>query len=288
MATAKITTVIPTYNVERYLGECLSSIARQNYANSEVIIIDGGSTDDTAKVAARYSQIVSRFVSEPDRGQADAVTKGLRLATGDIAHWQAADDIVLPGAFARVAKEFATRPDVDLVFSNSLAFDEHRVFAGDDVRWVNFWTALLYFGRFQSECAYWRHGITTCGLPLDCSKPLTCDEDFFLRLWAGHKHRWVRQRLGAFRVRPGQISQVLSEKRVPEDRKESRQLVLRTLNLSKPRLLALQSFFWLPYVLGTWVNPKLISVVRFATRRATLDYSRRRYSQWLLRHWVPE
>jgi glycosyltransferase involved in cell wall biosynthesis len=283
----KISVVIPTFNAEQYLSQCLSTIAKQEYPNTEVIIVDGKSTDGTATIAARHS-IVSRFVSEPDRGQPDAVNKGLRMATGEIVHWHAADDIVLPGAFRRVAYEFGLHPSVDLVFSDGISFDESRVYAGDHVRFINFWTTLLFRGRFQSDCAYWRHRITQSAGPLDCSKPLMCDEDFFLRLWAEHRHRWLPQPLGAFRVREGQVSAVLSSEGLPGDRLDTRNRVLQMLNLSEAEAARLRRRWRTVYLLGTVVAPKVKSAIRYASRRATFDDSRRRYSKWLLDEWIAE
>jgi glycosyltransferase involved in cell wall biosynthesis len=287
MALPTISIVIPTYNAERYLGQCLWSIARQRYSRTEIVIIDGNSTDNTAAVVARYGSLVTHFISQADSGQAEAVTKGLGLVTGDIAHWQAADDIILPGAFDRVVKTFAEEPQVDLLFSDNIAFDGDRVYAGDHVRWVSFWTALLFFGRFQSECAYWRHRITPSGLPLDCSKPLTCDEDFFIRLWSGHTQRWISQPLGAFRIRPGQLSQILPKEVVSDDRRKSRESVLRRLDLSRNEMTMLRCRYWLPYLLGTQIMPKIISAARYASRCATFDSGRRKYSAWFY-NWIVE
>ncbi|MCK7482651.1 MAG: glycosyltransferase [Candidatus Moduliflexus flocculans] len=116
----KISIIIPMLNMGRYLRECLTTIKKQNYPNIELIIIDGGSTDNTHEILAQYDDMISIFVSEADRGQPDAVTKGLIRATGNIVHWHAADDIVLPGAFKRVVAEFKWHSDVDLVFSDGL------------------------------------------------------------------------------------------------------------------------------------------------------------------------
>jgi glycosyltransferase involved in cell wall biosynthesis len=273
-----------------FLGQCLKSIERQDYPNLDVIIIDGLSTDATAEVVARYGRLVTAFVSERDGGQADAVTKGLRLATGEIAHWHAADDLVMPGAFRRVAEEFSKYPDVDLVFSDGVAFDETRtrLHAGEYVRWVNFWTTLLFFGRFQSDCAYWRHRITAQALPLDNTKPLMCDEDFFLRLWSGHKHRWVPEPLGAFRTRPQQLSATLPTTHLQQDRRASREGVLRGLNISPCRRALLRLLWWPHCVAGTKLAPKMLYAYRFGARTLGLDFRRRQYSSWFFEHWARE
>jgi glycosyltransferase involved in cell wall biosynthesis len=232
----KISIIIPTYNSERYLARCLQSIARQDYPQTEVIVVDGQSSDGTATVVRRFDKLVTRFISEPDRGQSDAVTKGLQLATGDILHWHASDDVVAPSAFHRIAEEFDRHPEIDLVFSDGWAFDEKHLYTTGPCRGLDFWDMLLFSGRFQSDSAYWRSSITSAGLPLDDSMALTCDEDFFLRIWAGHKAKRVKQQLGAFCIRPGQLSQSLSTADVGAQRRASRVKVCSKLGITAARL----------------------------------------------------
>ena len=282
----KISVVIPTYNMGRFLPQCLSSILRQDYSNLEVIIVDGLSNDDTAAVVGKYSDVVTRFVSEKDRGQPDAVTKGLGMASGDIVHWHAADDIVMPGAFHRVARQMIANPDVDLVFSDGLAFDGSRVYFGPTVRWVTFETAVVYFGRFQSDTAYWRNGITRDALPLALDKHLTCDEDFFLRLWVGHKFRWINQPLGAFRSHGDQVSQRVDRSITQGDRMDTRRHVIAKLGWSSAEVEALRRRQWLRYYLLNRFAVKAYSGLRFVLRKLTLDARRKRLSKWFFNEWL--
>ena len=284
----KISIVIPTLNAEAYLGQCLSSIRKQAYSDVEVLIIDGGSKDRTADVADRYSDLVTTFRSEPDRGQPEAVTKGLQLATGGIAHWHAADDIMLPGALHRAAEALRSDPKVALIFSDGIAFDNRSIYRGQHVRFVNFWTALLFFGRFQSDCAYWRHCFTESALPLDDDKQLTCDEDFFLRLWAGRPHTWIRKPLGAFRIRAGQVSERLSKSDLSQQRGETRSAVRGQLGISEARAARLSVQCLPRYVLGVRVVPRALAAARFAMRKITFDRARRRYARWFFDEWLPE
>jgi len=96
-----VSIVVPTLNQARYIEQTLASITGQNWPLLELIVIDGGSTDGTREIVERYP--VTHFVSEPDRGQADAINKGMRLAKGDILAWLNSDDYYLPLAFARAA-----------------------------------------------------------------------------------------------------------------------------------------------------------------------------------------
>ncbi len=102
--------VIPTLNQGRFIEDTLLSILWQGYDNVEIIVVDGGSTDETPAVLERYRPWISVLISEPDRGQSDAINKGFRRATGSILAWLNSDDFYLPGAFRTVLGCFASDP----------------------------------------------------------------------------------------------------------------------------------------------------------------------------------
>lgn len=87
----KISIVTPAFNSAATIRDTLESVEKQGYENLEHIIVDGGSTDGTLKIAAEYPR-VSKIVSEPDRGLYDAMNKGVRLATGDVVGILNSDD----------------------------------------------------------------------------------------------------------------------------------------------------------------------------------------------------
>jgi glycosyltransferase involved in cell wall biosynthesis len=101
MSTPLISIVVPTLNQARFIEQTLASIAGQNWPRTEIIVIDGGSTDGTRAIVEKYP--VAHFLSEPDRGQADAINKGMRLARGDLLAWLNSDDYYLPLALVRAA-----------------------------------------------------------------------------------------------------------------------------------------------------------------------------------------
>ncbi len=102
--------VIPTLNQGAFIEDTLLSILWQGYHNVEIIVVDGGSTDDTPTLLERYRPWISVLISEPDRGQSDAINKGFRRATGSILAWLNSDDLYLPGAFQTVLACFAADP----------------------------------------------------------------------------------------------------------------------------------------------------------------------------------
>ncbi len=104
----KVSIITPTYNQGKYIEETLLSVRNQGYPNVEHIVMDGGSTDETAAIIERYRDGLARVVSEKDDGQSDAINKGFKLATGDILTWLNSDDMLAPGALAAIALAFHT------------------------------------------------------------------------------------------------------------------------------------------------------------------------------------
>ena len=110
----KITVIVPSFNQGRFLEEMIRSTVTQTWEGSdsslELIIIDGGSTDETLDVIGRYASSIAYWISERDGGQADAINKGLRKATGDVVTWFGADDVYVDGIFAALEAAWRSRP----------------------------------------------------------------------------------------------------------------------------------------------------------------------------------
>lgn len=102
-----ISILTPSYNQGDYIEENILSVLNQNYPKFEHIIIDGGSTDNTVNVLKKYTHL--KWVSERDRGQADALNKGLSMATGDIIGWINSDDYYEKNIFNSVAAAFSNK-----------------------------------------------------------------------------------------------------------------------------------------------------------------------------------
>ena len=91
-----VSILIPAYNAELYLRECLESACAQTYANCEVIMVDDGSTDSTYKLALRFESKMCRMVRQENRGQAGALNTGMLLAQGEYIQFLDADDVLHP------------------------------------------------------------------------------------------------------------------------------------------------------------------------------------------------
>ena len=95
----KISIVIPSYNKAKYIEKTLESINRQDYNNYEAIVQDGGSTDETVEILKKHSKNNNRIIwtSKKDKGQLDAINKGLKKASGDLVTFINADDMYSTG-----------------------------------------------------------------------------------------------------------------------------------------------------------------------------------------------
>ncbi|MHB1155897.1 MAG: glycosyltransferase family 2 protein [Phycisphaerales bacterium] len=112
-----ISVITPSYNQASYLDETIRSVLCQRDQIHEYFVFDGGSTDESVSVIKKYASKIDHWVSEKDKGQSDAIHKGFTRATGDILYWLNSDDVLLPGALARVRQAFADHPDWDVLTS---------------------------------------------------------------------------------------------------------------------------------------------------------------------------
>lgn len=116
-----ISIITPSFNGVRTIRATLESVASQNYANVEHIVMDGGSTDGTLEIIKEYPRII--FVSEKDEGHYHAMDKGTRMASGEVVAILNADDCYRPGVLAEVATAFAQHPDWDGLFGDIVYVD---------------------------------------------------------------------------------------------------------------------------------------------------------------------
>ena len=121
MSPLRISVVTPSYNQGQFLEETLQSVISQGYPNLEYIVIDGGSQDGSLDVIKRYEDRITYWVSEKDHGQAEAINKGLRRATGEIVTWLNSDDLFTPNALRSAADHFE-KTDVALVHGKTELF----------------------------------------------------------------------------------------------------------------------------------------------------------------------
>jgi glycosyltransferase involved in cell wall biosynthesis len=118
--SVRISVVVPAYNYAHFLPAALDSVLAQTYREWECIIVDDGSTDDTAAVADAYVRRDPRFryIHQANRGLAGARNTGVRNASGDAIQFLDADDRLLPPKLERHAAYLAAHPECDIVYGD--------------------------------------------------------------------------------------------------------------------------------------------------------------------------
>ncbi len=120
----RISVVTLSYNQGRFLEEAMRSVLLQGYPNLEYILIDGGSTDGSVEIIRRHARELAHWSSEPDRGPAAGLNKGLERATGEIFGFLNADDLYLPGSLFKVASLFQIHGSTDVIYGDGYMTEE--------------------------------------------------------------------------------------------------------------------------------------------------------------------
>jgi len=122
----KVTIITVTLNSGRFLEDCIKSVISQDYPDIEHIIVDGKSKDGTLDIIRKYSDHISKWVSEKDRGMYDAINTGMEMATGDIIGTLNSDDMLAsPDVISSIVKTFKEK-NTDIVYGDLLYVHPER------------------------------------------------------------------------------------------------------------------------------------------------------------------
>ncbi len=121
MSESLVSVIIPVYNSEKYLAEAIESVLAQDYRPVEIIILDDGSTDNSADIAGSYASSV-RYYYQPNNGLAAAQNKGLMISHGSYCSFLDSDDIWVPDKLTRQIHSFNDNPELDMVFGQVQQF----------------------------------------------------------------------------------------------------------------------------------------------------------------------
>jgi glycosyltransferase involved in cell wall biosynthesis len=206
----KISVVTPSFNGRRFLDATARSILSQSGEFAlEWIVTDGGSTDGTLDYLRRLSDPRLRLLSEPDRGQSDAINKGLALATGDVVAWLNTDDLYTPGALDAVARAFAVNPDAQWLVGRYEVIDEQGApirsavvrYKERSLRRYSY-RGLLRENFISQPAVFWRREFGKSVGPLDESLHWTMDYDLWLRMGRRSAPLFLDAVLAQFRLHP--------------------------------------------------------------------------------------
>ncbi len=179
----KFSIVIPSYQQAKFLRTTLESVLTQDHPDREIIVRDGGSTDGSLELLRELGRDGAfRWISEPDGGQAEAINRGLREATGEIHAYLNSDDVYYPGALRRVAEYFAAHPECLVLYGNA----DHLNRDGSvmEVYPVEPWD----YTRLQTVCflcqpaVFWRREVEENFGAFDPALYFSMDYEYWLRL----------------------------------------------------------------------------------------------------------
>lgn len=125
LISPKISIVTPSYNQGVFLEQTIDSVLSQGYENLEYIIIDGGSNDKSVEIIKKYEKHLAYWVSEKDKGQSDAINKGITRSTGAIFNWINSDDYLEPHALNTIGKFFLTSPETNIYAGKCRLFGDY-------------------------------------------------------------------------------------------------------------------------------------------------------------------
>lgn len=215
-----VTIIIPCYNTDQFIGECLESIKKQSYKNWECIIVDDNSNDNTIILASNFAIIDKRFkvVNRPEskpKGANTCRNYGLEYANGDFIKWFDSDDIMCVDHLKTVVENFASR-SVDFVITESQNFSSDDENLGkpycykSEIPLTSINVALNRTGWITNDLTIKRDVITF--VRFNESSPAIQEYNFNVRLVSyGFKGFVINEIHSLRRLRPGSITQTLAD-----------------------------------------------------------------------------
>lgn len=214
-----VTIVTPSFNQGGFIRATIESVLSQDYPNIEYLVMDGGSTDETASVVSEYSSRLT-FISEKDRGQSDAINKGFRMGRGAVMAWLNSDDIYLPGAVSAAVEAFKNKPDAGAVYGEGYQMDrddrERRRFPCTQK--PDLWRLVHLSDYILQQSTYFRKDVLEDVGYVDESLHYVMDWDLLIRIGLRYPLAYIPQYMGCIREYPEAKTFAGGERRIDEIR----------------------------------------------------------------------
>lgn len=221
----KLSIVTPSFNQRDFLRATLNSIlSQQGDFEIESIVMDGGSTDGTVELLKSINDPRVIWRSEKDHGQADALAKGLAIATGEIVGWINSDDLYVDGAFAAAVEAFTAKPQAGWLVGRCDIIDENdREIRANVTRYKNWLLSRYSYRRLLREncisqpAVFWRREFGQSVGPIDASLHHAMDYDLWLRMGKAGDPIILDRPVARFRIHSKSKTGQLVRERFDED-----------------------------------------------------------------------
>ena len=197
-----LSVVIPSLNQGQYLEETIRSVLMQNYPALELIIMDGGSTDNSLEVIEKYANWITYWISEPDDGQSHAVNKGILKASGEILLWLNADDLCLPESFFTAVDVFLEYPSSRMVVGQAWLINNESKRVGELKSAFDSFEQVIAtpVNRIRQVSTFFRRSLFDEMGYIDESLHIAMDTELLLRFTSKYQPVVIDAYLTAFRI----------------------------------------------------------------------------------------
>jgi glycosyltransferase involved in cell wall biosynthesis len=213
-----VTIITPSFNQMRYIEATIQSVLTQDYPNLEYTIVDGGSSDGTVEIIKKYAlesddlppeerkqasriRKINWWVSEPDKGQTDAINKGFARANGQILAWLNSDDTYEPGAISKAVKYLMDHPEVGMVYGDCNFINETgNVIGKFGSAQTDYRLLRQGYVHIPQQTMFFRAELWKQLGPLDPSFYFAMDYDLWTRIAAHTEIKYVPQTWANFRL----------------------------------------------------------------------------------------
>lgn len=205
-----VSIIIPVFNTERYVRQCVESFVTHDYRNLEIIVVDDGSTDASPEILKSFGDKIT-YIRQENKGPSSAINTGIKASKGEFISWFGSDDICLPGRIKIQVKKLLEDQSISVVYSDYILIDPN----GDEIEVVNvphppveqFTRSLLMRNFINGSTVLMRRECLEKVGYYDESLRADPDGEMWFRLLKhGYKFAHIPKPLVKYRWHPGSVS----------------------------------------------------------------------------------
>jgi len=197
--------VTPNFNMGQYLARTIESVIRNLRPGDQYFVIDGGSTDNSVEIIRSYEKHLTGWVSEPDKGYADAIAKGFQRSSSEYMCWINCGDLLLDGAIDE-ARRYLTESGADMIFGDDFYIDEADQVISRSSGRVGLLRNMMLFGGWTplQDACFWKRSLYESIRGVDTRLKYAADYDLFLRMSVVGVCKYVPVVFSTYRKHEGQ------------------------------------------------------------------------------------